>query len=397
MVINPKLAFVSLLTPLFFQWCIAQTEINPEKAAKLAEEANILANSGRYESAITRLEQSIKLDPENFRYPLDLAYIHYANNNYPEALSLGNKVLSMKNISDQCFQFVGNIHEKNGNPEKARKVYQQGMMQFPQSGLLHHELGHVMDQKFQDPGKAIELWENGIKLDPAYAQNYYRAAKYYARSPEKVWALIYGEAFMNLERKTPKTLETSKLVYNIMKEGVKLSPLGQDRFKLSPLAMLYNDSSEIDTPNLPFQSLFDLCMHEAVSQYMDKTKKPEIDLALIADVRLQFIRIWYESGFEKHYPNPLFQWEKSLENQEYLEPYVHWILVNGDPEAFGKWFKKNKNGYQDFLAWFKDNPMEIQAKNPLHREFFVKGKKPVIKMPEEEKPSRVPTRPSRYD
>ena len=46
---------------------------------------------------------------------------------------------------------------------------------------------------------AIEQWEKGIKVDPAYSGNYYNAALYYFYTKDKVWSLIYGEIFVNME------------------------------------------------------------------------------------------------------------------------------------------------------------------------------------------------------
>jgi hypothetical protein len=38
--------------------------------------------------------------------------------------------------------------------------------------------------------QAIDHWEMGIDQAPAYASNYYWAAKALANTPEKLWALL---------------------------------------------------------------------------------------------------------------------------------------------------------------------------------------------------------------
>ena len=58
----------------------------------------------------------------------------------------------------------------------------------------------------------IEQWELGIKTDPSYAGNYYYASRYYFFTTDKVWALIYGEIFINMESYSSKTAEMKSLL-----------------------------------------------------------------------------------------------------------------------------------------------------------------------------------------
>src|SRR6185436_9565914 len=73
----------------------------------------------------------------------------------------------------------------------------KGLKKFPKSGPLHSEYGELL-WAMKD-FSAIEEWEKGIKLDPAYSGNYYNAANYYFYAKDKVWSLIYGEIFINME------------------------------------------------------------------------------------------------------------------------------------------------------------------------------------------------------
>ena len=36
-------------------------------------------------------------------------------------------------------------------------------------------------------------------MDPSFGSNYYNACKYYYYNKSKVWCLIYGEIFVNIE------------------------------------------------------------------------------------------------------------------------------------------------------------------------------------------------------
>ena len=60
--------------------------------------------------------------------------------------------------------------------------------------------------------EAIRFWEKGIEVDPNYSSNYYNASKFYYFTYDKVWSLIYGEIFINLESYSKRTPEIKSLL-----------------------------------------------------------------------------------------------------------------------------------------------------------------------------------------
>ena len=57
-----------------------------------------------------------------------------------------------------------------------------------------------------------QIWEKGIEIDPNYSGNYYNAAQYYFFTQDKVWGLVYGEIFVNLESYSKRTAEMKDLL-----------------------------------------------------------------------------------------------------------------------------------------------------------------------------------------
>ena len=75
----------------------------------------------------------------------------------------------------------------------------------------------------EEYGKALSYYEKGIEVDPKFSSNYYRATLIYCGSSEKLWGLIYGEVFMNIERNSKRTAEISKLLYDTYKKEIKIT------------------------------------------------------------------------------------------------------------------------------------------------------------------------------
>ena len=77
------------------------------------------------------------------------------------------------------------------------KKYTKRIKEIPKERPLISEYGELL-WAIKD-FSAINLWEKGIQIDPAYSGNYYNAANYYFYTKDKVWSLVYGEIFVNME------------------------------------------------------------------------------------------------------------------------------------------------------------------------------------------------------
>jgi hypothetical protein len=58
-------------------------------------------------------------------------------------------------------------------------------------------------------------------VDPNYSSNYYNACKFYYLTVDKVWSLIYGEIFVNLESYSKRTPEVKKILWKAIRNSLK--------------------------------------------------------------------------------------------------------------------------------------------------------------------------------
>ena len=60
--------------------------------------------------------------------------------------------------------------------------------------------------------------ERGIRVDAGYSGNYYNAARFYFFTKDKVWSLIYGEIFVNMESLSDRGAAMKQLLLQGYKE-----------------------------------------------------------------------------------------------------------------------------------------------------------------------------------
>jgi len=332
-----------------------------DKAKKIAEEAVILIDNGEYEKSIEMLEEARVLDPESHIYPYEIGFAYYLNNNLNKAIEVFYEVIKLKDVNDQCFTMLGNFLDMDKKPEKALEIYDLGLEKFPNSGRLHFEKGLVLESK-EKYDEALELWEKGIEVNPEYPSNYYQAGLYYSSyTTEKLWGLIYAELFINIERGSKKTPEMSKLIYNTYNSCIEIKG---DTIKGSFTKMNVLNLSNDGNLKKPFGLSFYMSMAAAFpfNEQVDK-----VNLHSINKMRINFISMWKMMKNEEDFPNVLFDWHQKLIDLGYFESYNYWLMMRGNQEEFDKWYEKNTILFDDFMVWFKSNPLKIDNDNKFYR------------------------------
>jgi len=341
----------------------SQGENDKTKAYEKAVEAIKLMDNGEIDKSIEMLKESQKLDPDTYNYPYETAYAYYLKKDNIKAIKELEKVLKYKENNDQCYTLLGNIWDMEGQPEKAIEIYNQGLEKFPNSGRLYFEKGNVLEvlKKYDD---ALDTWEQGIGVNPSYPSNYHTASIYYCKySTEKVWGILYGELFANIERGSKKTEEISKLLYDTYKSAITIKSETEAGVSFSKAAQIpVSDKSE--NVKIPFSIPYELTMVLAITS---ETKEKELGIKSFNNIRTAFIQEWFDKNRNTEYPNILFDWQKKLIDLGYFESYNYWLLMKGNEDEFEEWYNQNSEKFDKFIDWFSSNPMTIDDDNKFCR------------------------------
>ncbi|ACU07086.1 Tetratricopeptide repeat family protein [Flavobacteriaceae bacterium 3519-10] len=349
-----------LILFIFFS-AISFAQNNKEVALKKGSEAIKLMDAGKIEESIILLQESQKLDPENFDYPYETAYANYLKKDYKTAIEILQKLDNYKNTNAQLYTLWGNSYDNLGNPKKAIEIYDNGIKKFPNKGLLYLEKGVVYEFE-KDYNKAIENYQKGISLDPKYPSNYFRMANLYLNSDDKVPGLIYGEIFLNLERTTNRTKEMSKSLYDAYKNSIVF--INGEWKELNLCKNLTLDLEQYDkTKKLPLCVIYGKWF---IYGLLNSNVK-EINLDSLSKIRQEFIKNYFEKD-NKDYPNILFDYQKQMADNNIFDAYNHYIFQMGAPEEFGEWLKTNQTEYDKFVDWYikNENIIKPTAKNYFH-------------------------------
>jgi tetratricopeptide (TPR) repeat protein len=316
---------------LFCLTCFAQQSDSLQRIAKQ------YMRNGDYPNAIIVLSNALKKDPDNLEMLKDLTFTYYLQRNYSAAVESGRKLIDRKDADEQCYQILGMAYKAIDEKKEADKMYRQGIKKFPSSGELYNEYGEMLWVK-QD-AEAIRFWEKGIEVDPNYSSNYYNASKFYYLTYDKVWSLIYGEMFINLESYSRRTPEIKELLVEAYKK-------------------LFTD---LKTPkSTPDKNLF-ASAYLSVMNDQSATVTLGVTPESLSILRSKFLLEWFEK-YGDRYPFRLFEYQRQLLKEGMFEAYNQWAFgASLGLTSFQSWTTQHTDEYNRFISFQKGRVFKVPA------------------------------------
>jgi tetratricopeptide (TPR) repeat protein len=310
----------------------------------LQETARTYMRQGDYANSIVVLNGAIQKDPQNLELLKDLAFDYYLQQEYAKGLNIALPLTERTDADVQCYQLTGMFYKAIEESGKCEKLYKAGIKRFPQSGVLYSEYGEMLWAR-QDYD-AIKQWEKGIEIDPNYSSNYYNASKYYFFTYDKVWSLIYGEIFVNLESYSKRTAEIKTLLLEGYKKLFTDVDIKKSQNARSPFAVTFMDVMNKQAG--------------AVAQ--------GITTESLIVLRTKFILSWF-TQYQANYPFRLFDYQRQLLKDGMFDAYNEWIFGAAENLAgFQAWSNSHSEEYNKFSDFQKGRIFKLPEGQYYHAE-----------------------------
>lgn len=295
--------------------------------------------TGDFENAILILGRAVQLS-KDIEIEKDLVMSYYMKRDFTKALEGAKDLIDRDDVDVASFQIAGNVYKALEDAKGCDKLYKKALKKFPNSGPLWSEYGEFLwaTKDFS----AIQKWEQGIKVDPGYSGNYYNAAMYYFYTKDKVWSLIYGEIFINMESLGERGAA--------MKQSLLLG-YKEKLFSGEPiLSGQENNKSE-----------FAKAFLSGIDKQSSLASKGGITTETLTMIRTRFILDWYNTNSVK-FPFRLFDYQRQLLTEGMFNAYNQWLF--GPIEnlaAYENWTKTHQEEYNGFTAFQKTRVFRMPA------------------------------------
>ncbi|HEU4554073.1 MAG TPA: tetratricopeptide repeat protein [Chitinophaga sp.] len=350
----------------------ARAQTDTALANKKREAAIALMDEGRPAAALLVLDTAQKLAPDDPDIAYEMAYAHYQQKDYESAIAILKRLVKRKDATDRVYQMLGNSYDLTGKSSKAIATYEKGLKLFPNAGTLYLERG-VMELGLKQYNKALAFFEAGIQADPQFPSNYYWAARLFFDSDEEVWAMIYGEIFINLERNTKRTEEISKLLYYTYKSEIKFkddTSVTVSFSKQTAVNIFYDPkkgpaslAAQLENAlKLPYGTgVYEPTLAVAVAG------EKIVNLASLHNIRTKFLDAYTQLGHQQKEPVVLFDYQQQVRAAGHFEAYNYWVLGNGNQQEFEDWRMSNPQQWKNFVSWFTTHGLQVTQENKCYR------------------------------
>jgi len=312
--------------------------INAQDAKTLYETAKTFQRTGDYANAVLVLNRALEQQPNDLEMLKDLAFTYYLQRDFVKAKATALPLVDRPDADVQTFQILGLVYKAIEERKECEKLYKNGLKKFPKSGVLYNEYGEMLWTK-QDYS-AIKYWEKGIEVDPNFSSNYYNAAKHYYLTFDKVWPVIYGEIFLNLESYSKRTAEIKDLLLASYKKLFSETDLANKQ----------------DTKN-PFIAAFLTQMAKQSSAISQGINSESLTV-----LRTKFILDWFDKEAGK-FPFRLFEYQQQLLKNGMFDAYNQWIFgASQNLPAFQNWTNTHVDAYSQFTTFQKGRVFKIPEK-----------------------------------
>lgn len=308
-----------------------------QDAKTLHETAKTFIRQGDYSNALLILNKALLQQPDDLEMLKDQAFAYYLSGDYTRAEAVSKKLLERKDADAQTYQIAAMPLKMQDDTKELDKLYKKGLKLFPNSGALYSEYGELLWNK-QDYS-AIKQWEKGIEADPNFSGNYYNAARYYYLTMDKIWGIVYGEIFVNLESYSRRTVEVKELLLKSYKK-------------------LFTDADM--QKNQDMKNTF-------VAAYIDNAGRQSgvvtegITPASLTKIRTRFVLSWFEKNGGA-LPFRLFEYHRQLLKEGMFEAYNQWLFGSTqDLTAFQSWTHTHADEYNKFIAFQKGRVFKMPA------------------------------------
>ena len=315
-----KSIFLCILFSLFIVTGFSQTE-DPKT---LHETARTFMRSGDFDNAILVLTRALQQDKNNLEMQKDLVMSYYLKRDYTKALDGVKQLIDREDADVVTFQIAGNVYKALEEPKECERVYKKGLKKFPKSGPLYSEYGELLwaSKNFS----AIEQWEKGIQSDPGYGGNYYNAALFYFFTKDKVWSVIYGEIFVNMESLSQRGSSMKALLLQNYKE----------KFFAEADLMKGEDKNKSEFAKAFLQSM----------GKQSSLAGRGVTVETLTMIRTRFILDWYQTNSTK-FPFKLFDYQRQLIQEGMFDAYNQWLFGPSENlAAYDNWTKTHADQYE---------------------------------------------------
>jgi tetratricopeptide (TPR) repeat protein len=330
-----------IMLSAFSPFAYAQTK---DDAKALVKQGIALHDDEKYDGAIAKYIEAIKIDPEYYTAYYEVAYTLQAQGKPLDAIPYLKKALLLNPSKGEAYNMLGNIYDDDKQTEKALDYYRKGIAADPQYQRLYFNIAitYYAQKQYVD-AEANAL--TAVKLEPKHASSQRIFALASNRQNKLGQSLLGWCSFLLIEPQTKRSTEALGYVKAIINNGVKKT--GEKSVSITI------NENDLSSSNL----MMPLSVTNATSGKKNLSATDSLTLQLTSlfelshlitgDKEKPFIASYYSDFFEK------------LAKSGNMPAFARYISLSAYKDENLAWFKEHDKELNDLDAWIKATKREF--------------------------------------
>ncbi len=312
--------------------------------SELVSQGIELHDAGKYNEAITKYNEALKIDKNSTLANYELSYTYFVTQQYHQAIKYSTKALKQKSDHQhESYVILGSCFDIIGKPDKAIKIYEDGLTVFPNSNLLNYNLALTCYNQ-QDYDKAEAAAIKAIEAKPSHGSSHILLAATMKEKGQRVQSILPLYYFLMLEPNSNRSLSNFNSLINQLGQGVEK----KDEKNINVnIAITDESNNEFSAAEMMISLL-------AASKYTEENKdKNDLEFfneinkgvfGILGELKKDNSGLWWDL-----YVNTFY----NLLQSENCEAYSYYISQSANNEIVNNWISENPDKMQKLQEWLE--------------------------------------------
>ncbi|MBO6184611.1 MAG: tetratricopeptide repeat protein [Chryseobacterium sp.] len=325
---------------------------NTSEAKIKVNEGIVLHDDGKYNDALDKYEEALKLDKNNLSAISEKAMTLEALKRYDEAIELCKLAINIYPQEDikTIYLTYGNSLDHSKRTKEALKIYDEGIKNYPNYYQLYFNkaITLVSDKQIE---KSLELFQKSAMLNPNHPGSLNALAA--LNRDKRIISILASLRYLSIDNKTSRAKGNLDSVIDLMQQGVTQTDDKNITLAIDPKAMEDVGKKQKGINNF---STADMVLSMTAALDFDEKNKNKTQCGKAIDKFNSIFAILKEGQKE----NKGFYWEFlapyfiELKDKNLIEPFANIVFLPSQSDDVKKYHQDNTNEIQRFYEWSKN-------------------------------------------
>jgi tetratricopeptide (TPR) repeat protein len=329
--------------------------------AATIEAGAALHDQGKFEAAIAKYEEVLKLSPDNMTALYELAYSFAGNKEFEKSLAAASRGAEYQSdLLPMFYNLIGAAYDSLGDSPKAIDAYKKGIQIVPNAAVLHYNMGITYLESLKNPDEARHALEKAAAIDPRQPEFHLTLGQVFQSSGYLTPAFLAFSTYLVLEPAGPRALSAYGFWRAILRGGVETGqsrpPDGVARDGAAPPATAAKPSKTDEGDFADFEAEITRDQRVVVAAMDNGAEELPPLLAHVNHLLTVLAARTPERDrgkFSATYYLPFFA---ELKARNYVEPFVYWAIQRAPVSGVREWITANQDRVRDFVTWSRNYP-----------------------------------------